>query len=73
MRLEDLGRLKVLPFSSISDIAAIVDDLAEQLAKLRGADGPSEVELAELQSRMLKSDVISYDTDSVLTMICQPI
>lgn len=52
---ENLDRHNALPFSSIKDIAAIVDDLSEQVVKLRTETSGSEMKLGELQSRILKS------------------
>lgn len=55
VRNTHLDQHKALPFSSVSDIAAIVDDLAGDLGKLKHGRSGSEGELADLQSRMLKS------------------
>ncbi|OCF34018.1 hypothetical protein I316_04364 [Kwoniella heveanensis BCC8398] len=46
-----------IPFSSIPDLTAIVDALSEELAQLRSTDNESELKLAEVQSRMSKTDM----------------
>ena len=52
---KDLDRHKMLPFSSIDDVSAIVEELGTELQKLRGQGRSSEMKMVELQSRMLKS------------------
>ncbi|WVF70427.1 hypothetical protein IAT40_005217 [Kwoniella sp. CBS 6097] len=46
-----------IPFSSISDLTAIVHSMSEELAQFRSADTESELKLAEVQSRMSKTDM----------------
>lgn len=53
-----LGEHKVLPFSSAKDTSAIADSLLKQLKEWKGQDTGVERKLAELQSLLLKSELI---------------
>jgi hypothetical protein len=45
-----------LPFSSLSDIAAIIDQLSAEMSEVGQRDKTTELRVMELQSRMLKSE-----------------
>ena len=59
-RAEDISQQNALPFSSVSDIAAFVQGLSEELVNLRNDDCGFEMQLGELQSRMLKSALAPF-------------
>jgi len=54
--LEDLDGHNELPFSSISDIATIIDQLSAEMGGMKQKDKSAELRVMELQSRMLKSE-----------------
>ena len=54
--LEDLDGHNELPFSSISDIASIIDQLSAEMSGMKQKDKSAELRVMELQSRMLKSE-----------------
>ena len=54
--LEDLDAHNELPFSSISDIASIIDQLSAEMSGMKQKDKSAELRVMELQSRMLKSE-----------------
>jgi hypothetical protein len=53
-----LGTHKVLPFSSAKDTSAIADSLLKQLKEWKGQDTGVDRKLAELQSLLLKSELL---------------
>lgn len=53
--LEDLDKHDELPFSSIEDIAKLIDILSAEVGGRRQKDKNAELRVLELQSRMLKS------------------
>ena len=54
--LEDLDAHNELPFSSISDIASIIDQLSAEMSGMKQKDKSAELRVMELQSRMSKSE-----------------
>ena len=56
--LEDLDGHDELPFSSIEDIARLIDQLSAEMGGRRQNDKNAELRVLELQSRMLKSELI---------------
>ncbi|KAK8846598.1 hypothetical protein IAR55_005684 [Kwoniella newhampshirensis] len=62
----NLATHNALPFSSIGDLTSIVEGLSNELAELRAKDSGAELKLAELQSKMLKTDVKVGQADKFL-------
>ena len=56
--LEDLDGHDELPFSSIEDIARLIDQLSAEMGGRRQKDKNAELRVLELQSRMLKSELV---------------
>lgn len=54
---DNLQKHTILPFSSLDDIKAIVDVLAGELAEVSKNNSTHDTRLADLQSRLLKSEV----------------
>jgi hypothetical protein len=50
-------QLEAVPFSALDDVMKLAEDLGDQLAIVRAEVQESDVTLAELQSRMLKSEL----------------
>nr|XP_019047643.1 hypothetical protein I302_04259 [Kwoniella bestiolae CBS 10118]OCF26573.1 hypothetical protein I302_04259 [Kwoniella bestiolae CBS 10118] len=63
---ENLASHDIIAFSSISQLADIVEDLRRTSHELRNDDNGTELKLAELQSRMLKTDMKTGQADKFL-------
>ncbi|KAK6904192.1 hypothetical protein I203_107708 [Kwoniella mangroviensis CBS 8507] len=63
---DNLSSHDIIAFSSISQLTSIVEDLRKELADLRNEDNGTELKLAELQSRMLKTDMKTGQADKFL-------
>lgn len=67
---DNLATHHALPLSSIGDLTAIVDELASALEASCAFDGETEIKLADLQSRMLKSRSL-FERDCLTLMISE--
>lgn len=56
LSIDDLDSHSDLPFSSLSDIAAVIDQLAAEMTGISQKDQKMEQRVLELQSRMIKSE-----------------
>ncbi|WWD00126.1 hypothetical protein V866_007034 [Kwoniella sp. B9012] len=63
---DNLSSHDITAFSSISQLTDIVESLRNELADLRNEDNGTELKLAELQSRMLKTDMKTGQADKFL-------
>lgn len=61
--LDDLDGHDELPFSSIEDIARVIEQLSGEMGARRQKDKNAELKVLELQSRMLKSQSDQYHVD----------
>ncbi|WOO77876.1 Nucleoporin [Vanrija pseudolonga] len=52
-----ISQQTTLPFSALEDVLAITDELSQEIASVRYEVRQSDITLAELQSRMLKTDM----------------
>nr|XP_018265939.1 uncharacterized protein I303_02316 [Kwoniella dejecticola CBS 10117]OBR88097.1 hypothetical protein I303_02316 [Kwoniella dejecticola CBS 10117] len=63
---ENLAAHDIIAFSSITQLTSIVEELSRELKELRNDDNGAELKLAELQSRMLKTDMKTGQADKFL-------
>lgn len=54
----DLERHMMLPFSTLADITRITQEVAEDLSTVRRGETAAELKLAEVQSNMLKCELL---------------
>lgn len=62
LSIEDLDSHSDLPFSSLSDIAAVIDQLAAEMTGIALRDHNVEHRVLEVQSRMIKSESLWRET-----------
>jgi hypothetical protein len=60
VQVQDLDGHRELPFSSLSDIADIINQLSSEMAGISQKDKSDELRVLELQSKMLKSESIVW-------------
>lgn len=54
---DTIAQQRLLPFSALEDVLQITKGLEEELARVRGEVQKGDVVMAELQSKMLKSEL----------------
>jgi hypothetical protein len=62
--VDDLAKNQALPFSRMADVETLVKGFFADIEKFQGEDQTVEVQLAELQSSLLKSESLTCQADS---------
>lgn len=57
--IDDLDSHSDLPFSTLSDVASVIDQLSIEMSGITQADLKLEHKVLELQSKMVKSEFIA--------------
>lgn len=60
MNIDDLDKHSDLPFSSLSDITQVIDQLTVEMKGVTQVDQKTELRILELQSKMVKSEQSSF-------------